>query len=142
MQWHYQVDWRFLTFPDGEPGFSTAWLRPRSLAKQVEFREREYQDGVMARLAEEFGVTGVFASAGRNDIVGDSRAKTLHEEHNKEQRGEREWNDVLYSQHAAKVSLNGLSEQACRDAATILDQVCLFYRLDIVATLLYDPSDW
>lgn len=120
MNWRHQVDWRFLTFPDGEPGFSTAWLRTRSLEKQVEIREREYQNGVMARLAEEFGVTGLFASAHQKD-VSDGGA-TFHEEHNKEKRGGNEWDEVVHTQHVAKVVLNELGGPPCRAVSTTSTQ--------------------
>lgn len=57
-----QVDWRFLAVADDEPGFLTAWLRPRSLERQVGRREEEYQNGVLAGFAKEIGVDGVFAT--------------------------------------------------------------------------------
>lgn len=39
-----QMQWRFLRTPDSDPGFFTAWLRPRSLATEANRREREYQE--------------------------------------------------------------------------------------------------
>lgn len=35
-------------------------MRPQSLLKQVDRREKEYQDDIMASLAHELGVTSVF----------------------------------------------------------------------------------
>lgn len=65
-----QVDWRFLTHPDSEPGFSTSWLQSRSLENEVKCREWEYQDSIMAEFAEEFGVRGIFHGHG-DDPDGD-----------------------------------------------------------------------
>lgn len=57
-----QVDWRFLAVEDDEPGFLTAWLQPRSLERQVDRREEECQNGVLAEFSKEIGVNGVFAT--------------------------------------------------------------------------------
>lgn len=47
---------------DDEPGFLTAWLRPRSLERQINRREEECQNGVLAGFAKEIDVDDVFAT--------------------------------------------------------------------------------
>lgn len=74
----------------------------------------------MAKLAEEFGVTDVFASARRKDIS--DGANTFREEHNKEQRGAQEWDDVVHTQHVAKVVLNELGGPPSRAVSTTSTQ--------------------
>lgn len=62
IQW-LQVEWRFLRTPDDEPGFSTAWQKKRSLERQANRREQEYQKAIMADFAKEFNVADILATA-------------------------------------------------------------------------------
>lgn len=75
-----QVDWRFLTIPDDQPGFSTAWLRPRSLKRLADRREKEYQDDVMVKFARDLGVADAF-STGQSNSDTDEEKETCSVEH-------------------------------------------------------------